>query len=116
GGLGVGLGLAFFVNYLDDSIKSQDDIETFLGLPFLGYVPNIKAGNLHERDLHAHLHARSTASESFRTVRAAITLSPRADKMRVFGVTSSIPSEGKSLCASNFAIVTAQSGLRTILM
>lgn len=115
-GLGVGLSLAFFVNYLDDSIKSQDDIETWLGLPFLGYVPNIKAGNLHERDLHAHLHPRSSASESFRTLRAAITLAPRADKMRVFGVTSSIPSEGKSLCASNFAIVTAQSGLRTVLI
>jgi succinoglycan biosynthesis transport protein ExoP len=116
GGLGLGLGLAFFVNYLDDSIKSQDDIETFLGLPFLGYVPNIKAANLHERDLQAHIHPRSSAAESFRTVRAAIALASRADKMRVFGVTSSIPSEGKSLCASNFAIVMAQAGLRTVLV
>lgn len=116
GGLAVGLGLAFFVNYLDDSIKSQDDIETYLNLPFLGYVPNIKAGNLHERDLNSHLHPRSSAAESFRTLRAAIALAARADKMRVFGVTSSIPSEGKSLCASNFAIVTAQSGSRTVLM
>lgn len=116
GGLAMGLGLAFFVNYLDDSIKSQDDIESFLGLPFLGYVPNIKAGNLHERDLHAHLQPRAAGAESFRTVRAAISLASRADKMRVFGFTSSIPSEGKSLCASNFAIVTAQSGARTVLV
>jgi capsular exopolysaccharide synthesis family protein len=115
-GVAVGLGLAFFVNYLDDSIKSQDDIESILGLPFLGYVPNIKAGQLHERDMHAHLHPRSSAAESFRTVRASITLAARADKMRVFGVTSSIPSEGKSLCASNFAVVTAQAGLRTVLV
>lgn len=116
GGIAVGLGLAFFVNYLDDSIKSQDDIESILGLPFLGYVPNIKSGQLHERDLHSHLHPRSSAAESFRTVRASITLAARADKMRVFGVTSSIPSEGKSLCASNFAVVTAQAGLRTVLV
>lgn len=116
GGLAVGFGLAFFVNYLDDSIKSQDDIESYLNLPFLGYVPNIKAANLHERDLHAHMHPRSSAAESFRTLRAAIMLAARADKMRVFGVTSSIPSEGKSLCASNFAIVTAQAGLRTVLV
>ena len=115
-GIAVGFGLAFFVNYLDDSIKSQDDIENILNLPFLGYVPNIKAGQLHERDLHAHLHPRSSSSESFRTLRAAISLAARADKMRVFGVTSSIPSEGKSLCASNFAIVNAQSGLRTVLV
>ncbi len=116
GGLAIGLGLAFFVNYLDDSIKSQDDIETVLGLPFLGYVPNIKGGNLHERDLHSHLHPRSSAAESFRTLRASISLAARADKMRVFGFTSSIPSEGKSLCASNFAIVTAQGGLKTVLV
>jgi polysaccharide biosynthesis transport protein len=49
-------------------------------------------------------------------VRAAISLASRADKMRVFGVTSSIPSEGKSLCASNFAIVMAQGGQRTVLV
>ncbi len=116
GGLALGLGLAFFVNYLDDSVKSQDDIETILRLPFLGFVPNIKAGNLHERDLNAHLHPRSAAAESFRTLRAAISLAARADKMRVFGVTSSIPSEGKSLCASNFAVVNAQAGLRTVLV
>ena len=45
GGLGVAIGLAFFVNYLDDSIKSQDDIETYLRLPFLGYIPNIKTNS-----------------------------------------------------------------------
>lgn len=116
GGLAVGFGLAYFVNYLDDSIKNQEDIENILKLPFLGYVPNIRAADLHERDLYAHIHPRSSAAESFRTLRAAISLASRADKMRVFGVTSSIPSEGKSLCASNFAIVTAQAGLRTILV
>jgi capsular exopolysaccharide synthesis family protein len=116
GGLAVGFGLAYFVNYLDDSIKNQEDIENILKLPFLGYVPNIRAADLHERDLYAHIHPRSSAAESFRTLRAAISLASRADKMRVFGVTSSIPSEGKSLCASNFAIVTAQAGLRTVLV
>lgn len=116
GGLLVGLGLAFFVDYLDDSVKNQEDVETILRLPFLGYIPNIKAADWCERDLYAHIHPRSSAAESFRTMRAAITLAARADKMRVFGVTSSIPSEGKSLCASNFAIVTAQAGLRTVLV
>ena len=56
GGLGAGFGLAFFVNFLDDSIKSQEDIETYLKLPFLGYVPNIKTTSIIERDLQAHLH------------------------------------------------------------
>jgi capsular exopolysaccharide synthesis family protein len=116
GGLGIAIGLAFFVNYLDDSIKSQDDVETYLHLPFLGYIPNIKTNSVVERDLQAHLHPQSNAAESFRTVRAALALGAKADKMRLFTVTSTIPSEGKSLVASNLAVVMAQTGLRTILV
>src|ERR1044071_3858138 len=116
GGLGVAIGLAFFVNYLDDSIKGQDDIETYLRLPFLGYIPNIKTNSVLERDLQAHLHPQSNAAEGFRTLRAAIALSPRADKYRVPSVTSTTPAEGKSLVASNLAIVMAQTGLKTLLV
>ena len=116
GGLGVAIGLAFFVNYLDDSIKSQDDIETYLRLPFLGYIPNIKTNSLLERDLQAHLRPQSNAAEGFRTLRAAVALSPNSDKYRVLTVTSTIPSEGKSLVASNLAIVMAQTGLKTLLV
>ncbi|MDH7502663.1 MAG: polysaccharide biosynthesis tyrosine autokinase [Verrucomicrobiota bacterium] len=116
GGLAVAIGLALFVNYLDDSIKTQDDVETYLHLPFLGYVPNIKSNSIVERDLQSHLNPQSNASESFRTVRAAIALGSKAGKMRVLTVTSTIPSEGKSLVASNLAIVTAQTGLKTLLI
>lgn len=110
------LGLAFFVNYLDDSIKSQDDVENYLRLAFLGYVPNIKTNSVVERDLQAHLHPQSNAAEGFRTIRATISLSHKAEKLRVISVTSTIPSEGKSLVASNLAIVHAQTGLKTLLV
>ena len=116
GGLVVAIGLAFFVNYLDDSIKSQDDVETYLRLPFLGYIPNIKTNSVLERDMQAHLHPQSNAAEGFRTLRAAIALSPGSDKYRVVAVTSTIPAEGKSLVASNLAIVMAQTGLKTLLV
>lgn len=116
GGIGAGLGLAFFVNFLDDSIKSQDDVETYLRLPFLGYVQNIKTNSVVERDLQAHIQPRSNSSEAFRTVRAAIALGHNADKLRVLAVTSTIPSEGKSLVTSNLAIVTAQTGFKTLLV
>lgn len=116
GGLGVALGLAFFVNYLDDSIKSQDDVETYLRLPFLGYVPNIKTNSVVERDLQAHSHPQSNAAEGFRTIRATISLTHKPDQFRSVAITSTIPSEGKSLVASNLAIVTAQTGLKTLLV
>src|SRR5262249_8889597 len=116
GGLMAGIGLAFFVNYLDDSIKSQDDVENTLGLPFLGYLPNIKTNNVGRRDLQAHSHPQSNAAEGFRTIRATLSLTHKPDKLRLVSVTSTIPSEGKSLVASNFAIVSAQSGTRTLLV
>src|SRR6266568_3528025 len=114
--LGVAIGLAFFVNYLDDSIKNQDDIETYLRLSFLGYIPNIKTNSVLERDMQAHLHPQSNAAEGFRTLRAAIALAPKADRYRALAVTSTIPAEGKSLVASNLSIVMAQTGLKTLLV
>jgi len=116
GGLGVALALAFFVGYIDDSIKSQDDIETHLRLPFLGYVPNIKTNSVVERDLQAHLYPQSNAAEGFRTIRATIALTHKPEKFRVLSITSTIPSEGKSLVASNLAIVHSQTGLKTLLV
>ncbi|HTH48431.1 MAG TPA: polysaccharide biosynthesis tyrosine autokinase [Candidatus Limnocylindria bacterium] len=116
GGLAVALGLAFFINILDDSIKSQEDVESYLRLPFLGYIPNIRSASVVERDLQAHLHPTSSAAEGFRTLRAAVSLARNAEKLRNIAVTSTIPSEGKSLVASNFAIVTAQTGLKTLLV
>jgi len=114
--IGVSLGLALFVSYLDDSIKSQEDIENHLRLPFLGYIPNIKTNSVVERDLQAHLHPQSNAAEGFRTIRATLSLTHKPEKVRVISVTSTIPSEGKSLVASNLAIVLAQTGLRTLLV
>jgi capsular exopolysaccharide synthesis family protein len=116
GGLAVALGLALFFNFLDDSIKSQEDVENILHLPFLGYIPNIKSVSVVERDLQSHLHPTSSPAESFRTLRAAISLAKNADKFRVMAFTSTMPSEGKSLVASNFAIVTSQTGLKTLLV
>ena len=116
GGLAAALGLALFFNFLDDSIKSQEDVENILHLPFLGYIPNIKSVSIVERDLQSHLHPTSSPAEGFRTLRAAISLAKNADKLRVMAFTSTIPSEGKSLVASNFAIVTSQTGLKTLLV
>ncbi len=116
GGIGAALALAFFVNYLDDSIKGQDDVETYLRLPFLGYVPNIKNNSVIERDQQAHLNPQSNAAEGFRTIRATVALTHKLEKYKVLAMTSTIPSEGKSLVASNFAIVTAQTGVKTLLV
>lgn len=116
GGLAIAVGLALFINLLDDSIKTQDDVEMHLQVPFLGYVPSIKSGQVVERYLQAHLRPQSNAAESFRSIRAAIALGDHGEKLRAFTVTSTIPSEGKSVVAANLAIVMAQTGLKTLLV
>lgn len=116
GGLVGSVGLAFFINYLDDSIKGQDDVETYLQLPFLGYIPNIKSNNVVARDLQVHLEPHSNAAEGFRTMRAAISLAYKPELLRTLAVTSTVPEEGKSLVTSNFAVVLAQTGMKTLLV
>ncbi|MCD6339066.1 MAG: polysaccharide biosynthesis tyrosine autokinase [Verrucomicrobia bacterium] len=116
GGLVLALGLALFVSYLDDSIKTQDDVELHLKLPFLGYVPDIKGIKEDDRRLIAHTQPRHSASEAFRSIRAGIVLGGRGERIRVLTVTSTIPGEGKSLVAANLAIAIAQTGQKTLLV
>ena len=116
GGIIFGVGLAFLVNLLDDSIKTQDDIETYLRLDYLGHVPRVDSKISHDRSLYAHLQPQSDVSENFRTIRATVALADPEKEYRVVSITSAAPSEGKSFIASNFAIVNAQMGLKTLLI
>ena len=116
GGLGLGIGVAFFVNFLDDSIKSQEDVESYLGLTFLGYVARIKETEISQRGQEAFYNPQSVASESFRTLRATISLLPNGANYRTIAVSSTKSGEGKSLATSNLAIVCAQAGSKTLLV
>ena len=116
GGLLIGAGVALFVNFLDDSIKSQEDVESYLGLTFLGYVARIKGTQLSERGQESFFNPQSVASESFRTLRATISLLPNGSNYRTIAVSSTKSGEGKSLATSNFAIVCAQAGSKTLLI
>lgn len=116
GGLVLGVGLAFFVNFLDDSVKTQEDVEGSLGLTFLGYIAKIKSKEISERGREAYFNPQSVASESFRTLRATISLLPSGGNYRAIAVSSTKSGEGKSLATSNLAIVCAQSGNKTLLV
>lgn len=116
GGLVIGSGVAFLVNFLDDSVKSQEDVESYLGLTFLGYVARIKGNELSERGQESFFNPQSVASESFRTLRATISLLPNGSNYRAIAVSSTKSGEGKSLATSNLAIVCAQAGSKTLLI
>ncbi len=117
-GFGFVVAVAFilFLNMLDDRIRSQEDVENSLKIPFLGYVPVIAKRSSVRRDRVVADDPTSTTAEAFRNVRAAIGFSEEKDPIKLLVITSASPGEGKSLVASNLAISYAQTGARTLLV
>jgi succinoglycan biosynthesis transport protein ExoP len=121
-GLLGGIGLAFFLEFLDNTIKTQEDIEQHLQLPFLGIVPSIKleAGEDDEvvplRDQYLVSHPKSSVAECFRTVRTNLLFMSPENPSRRMLVTSASPQEGKSTVVINLGITMAQSGSKILLL
>jgi capsular exopolysaccharide synthesis family protein len=132
-GLVGGIGLALLRDYMDNTVKTPDDIETLAHLPSLAVVPafsqsngNEKAGKLlkgvssngHDKRIELvaqHLPA-SQMSEAFRALRTALLLSQAEHPPQVILVTSALPREGKTTAAANLAVTLAQLGDRTLLV
>ncbi len=121
-GLVAGIGLAFFFEYLDNTIKVPDDVKRYLKLPYLGPTPRFENSN-RKKILEqgapelVTLHSpKSSASESFRGIRTGILFSRAEGEPQVVMITSAGPREGKTVTASNLAVAMAQSGSRAILI
>ena len=109
------LGLAFFFEYLDNRIKSPEEIKNVLGLPFLGLVPVLKGDQSPENAL-LHSGVPAAFAEAFRTIRTNVLFSSAEDGGRSLVVTSTGPGEGKTLVATNLAVALAQAGQRVLLV
>lgn len=117
GGIG-GIGLAFLLEYMDESVRTAEDVGISLNLPLLGHVPRIltKSGDLAGRDLISHREPRSTISEFFRTIRTGLLYSHPNGEIKSLVVTSAGPKEGKTTNAINLAITMAAGGSRVLLV
>jgi len=132
-GLVGGIGLALLREYMDNTIKSPDDIETLARLPSLAVVPAFTEPNRdrsrvkllkgastngHEKriELVAQHLPKSQVSEAFRALRTALLLSQADHPPQVILVTSALPREGKTTAAANLAVTLAQLGDRTLLI
>jgi len=111
----IAIGAAFLIEYLDDTIKSPDDISRITGLSTLGAIARLKDAGA-ERQLIAWSHTKAPESEAYRTLRTNIQFSSVDKPVRTLIVTSSGPSEGKSTTSANLAIVMAQTGQKVILV
>ncbi len=127
--LSMGIGLAFLLDYLDDSVKTSDDIGKNLGLPTLALVPHHsllgkKSKNKASEDatvasstaLVTITDNRSAIAEAYRHLRTSLLFSSAGKPPQTILVTSSQPSEGKTTTAINTAIALAQSGADVVII
>lgn len=118
-GLLLGMGLALFIEYLDSTVKTADDIETYVRLPFLGYVPSARREVKTEKeiDLISHQLLRSRVAEAYRSIRTSIVFSAPEDKpLKTILITSASPQEGKTTVSINLGIVFAHANEKTLLI
>jgi exopolysaccharide transport family protein len=116
----MGIGLAFFFEYLDNTLKTPEDLKEHLDLPFLGMVPHLQpSSRSHSSKLSELLilhHSKSSAAESYHMVRTNLLLSSSEGPPQVLLVSSPAPKEGKTITAANLAIALAQAGSKTLLI
>ena len=122
------IALAFFLVYLDDSIRSIDDVERMLHLPALAVIPAVgssgllpAAGALQKRNGHYNAllinsDAHSPLTESYRQLRTSLLLSTAGRAPKTLLVASSQPSEGKTTTAINVALSLAQTGADVLVI
>jgi polysaccharide biosynthesis transport protein len=111
-GLAIGLAVAFGIDYLDDTVKTPDDITRRLKLRFLGLVP-IVAGERHPLISGPVPH---DFGEAYRSIRTALAAQLPTTGARVIAVGSSQPLEGKTTTAVNIAMALAVGGARVLLI
>ena len=115
-GLLFGIVLIIVIGTLDDRIKSAKDVEGSLGLPLIGTVPRVANASGPDRALLARQDNDRIATEAVRSIYSALKVNPAVSKARVFLVTSTRPSEGKTFVATNLALIFAQHSERVLVI
>lgn len=123
-GLILGVGAAFFLEYLDRTVRTSADVEELLGIPVLGLIPRLRRTEDEEPNVHGKLSPlvvamdpMDPAAEAYRNLRVNLLfMSTEDDPIRSILFTSPGPDEGKSTSAVNFAVMLAQQGHRVLLL
>jgi len=113
------VGLCFFLDYMDVTFKGEADVKHALRARVLAGIPDARAESVEgsRTNLVVAELPRSHAAEAFRTLRTSLaSIPPRNKPIRTVVVSSAMPSEGKSLVATNLAIAEAQVGRKTLLV
>lgn len=119
-GLMLGVGLAFFHDYMDDTIKDDEDARKILNWPLLAIIPHIQTagtdGSHTDANLVSYQQPKSVAAEAFRSLRTGLHFAAVRQQQKVIMVTSTFPGEGKTTISANFAETLAQNGSKVLLI
>ncbi len=114
----LGVGLAFLVEYLDDTIKSREELERVTGaIPIIGEIPEVSGWKAKgSTRVVAAAASQSAAAEAYRALRTAIDFIAIDHPMRLVQVTSANASEGKTTTLANLAVTMAMAGKRVVIV
>ena len=128
-GLALGLAVAVGIETLDQTVKTQEQLEGEFGLPFLGLIPTMQTvrasgpssrgprrGEAFNPDTYVNDYPKSSAAEACRSIRTNLMFMSTERPLRRILVTSSAPLEGKTTSAISMATVLAQSGARVLIV
>lgn len=121
-GLAAGVGLSFLLEYLDQTIRTKEQLQAVLAIPTLGMIPRIdgrKAGKKGHKKQSAKAHQASISKyikDSFSKLKVNVDFSFLESESRCIAVTSSLPDEGKTLVATNLAVSMAATGHKTLIL
>ena len=115
-GLLLGLGFAFFVASIDDRVKSSYDIESVVGLPLIGIIPQLRPMDAADKAQVVVNNADRQVAEAFLTLHSSLRLKDESKNAKCILITSTIPGEGKSFATTNLALTFAAHGERVVIV
>ncbi len=118
-GLMLAGGAVFLVEYLDDTIKTPEDVERIFGLPMIGYIADMELDdNIDDHNIGVYVaqKPRSPVAEAFRSLRTNLEFSSVDKPLKTILVTSAEAADGKSTVSVNLSAIFAQSGKRVMLI
>jgi capsular exopolysaccharide synthesis family protein len=116
-GLLIGLGAAFLIDYLDTTVRDEEDLIRATGLPNLAVIPNLPNGAAEAVPvLVSRDHPHSPSAEAFRGLQTSLRFIGLERTLHTVLVTSARPGEGKTTTATNLALTAARSGQRVVLV
>jgi tyrosine-protein kinase len=115
-GLMIAGGIAFVVEYLDDTLKTPEDVQRLLNLSVIGFIGEMPEADKAKTGVYALVQPRSPISEAFRSLRTNLEFSSVDRPLRKLLVTSASPNDGKTTVAVNLAVIIAQGGKHVVLV